>query len=132
MIPNGKFRGKCNITGEWIYGGYVYDREWDKHNIYTIKHVGAFLELIRSECVPDSIGQYIGLNDGKGINIYYKDIFKMPSGHIVVIDWVNGGFGYYSHGDFIGFSNHNHLKEILKGHIIGNTTDNPELLAEAV
>lgn len=118
-----KYRGKRIDNGEWVYGYYLqeYNNLSFEYFIFDYKKY--------HDVIPESIGQWTNLTDKNKTEIYHKDIYKFPSGHIAIIEWNNGGFGYYSHGDFIGFSNHNWLENILKGEVIGNIFDNPELLA---
>lgn len=85
-----KFRGKNTDTKEWVYG-YLADETYI-NNINTI-------DLSSIEVDSDTVGQFIGLHDKNGKEIYEGDIVRKitkdgyPDNRVGEIVFRNGLFG---------------------------------------
>lgn len=114
-----KFRGKAiygELAGKWVYGSYVFD--YDKRSMILVtgySHTGsAFSGCYLVE--PDTAGQFTGLFDKNGKEIYEGDVLKSKDlQSIVEWDSYKCGWNIVEYGI--------HLFEI-----IGNIYDNPELI----
>lgn len=118
-----KFRGKRVDNEKWIYG-YLF-KIWDKCYILwgTTNNIPNMIEVI-----PETIGQYTGLRDKNGKEIYEGDILKDKWNTIYVVKYRNTGFYIYRNNGRNGYSkiaSWNGDKEV-----IGNIHDNPEMLKE--
>ena len=144
-----KFRGKNLNTKEWVYGG-----EWVKSmtiSYGTIKRKMSkvFFEINPGKWVgiiPNTIGQFTGLKDKNGKEIYEGDLIKAPSGRIYAVifsTWKHEEkrefpkvIDLYEHtGWCISLDGVNPCElldsEVCQGSIIGNVYDNPELMKGA-
>ena len=72
-----KFRGKRIDNGEWVYGGYSFCEKDNTHWITVmgldhISHIGWHQEV-----VPETVGQFIGIKDRSGTDIFEGDIVQL-------------------------------------------------------
>lgn len=143
-----KFRGKSK-GGEWVYGD-LETRRLDgrcfihTYSIHTYSEDRLYYKQF--EILPETIGQYTGLRDVKGKEIYEGDLVKNPfseAGVFGMVTWHSDGYFYllekYSIGQGYGESDHRPLGEMLKLSIdgnpcnfkvIGNIHDNQELIQQ--
>ena len=123
-----KFRGRRIDNGEWVYGYFVGTTDsvaiiipFEKVN-YDVGYIG---ESECCYCLPETIGQFTGLYDKNGKEIYEGDIYRYDNP-----DSINE-VSYCAGGGFAGFDltpaihSENRLLDV---EVIGNIHDNPELL----
>lgn len=138
-----RFRAKRVDNGEWVFGGYSYCEKDNTHYITVmgkdhISHIG-----FHQQVYPETIGQYTGLKDKKGKEIYEGDILKMRLGcdqmdineYDVICQVV---YGFRGRGSEIGFTGETKagfqipLASQCCLQVIGNIYENPELIGEEV
>lgn len=134
-----KFRGKSLNTGLWSYGDLRQDNVRKK-------------TYIEYEVSPDTIGQYTGLKDTNGKEIYEGDILRLtiPDGSIrhFVVEWAtedrklmplsrfeHDGNDIRISGWCFNWNGHRLYPTVIDGipdnevmTLVGNIHDNPELL----
>jgi len=97
-IDRAKYRGKCPVAGKWFYGSLIvldgggaaiaekgyseYHSELD----YGVGSVGEYVDQLKL-VNPETVGQFTGHQDRKGIDIYYgQDLnicFTSSSGEFI-------------------------------------------------
>lgn len=114
-----KFRGKRFDTGVWVYG-YLADENY-------INDINTF-DLSSIEVDSDTVGQYTGLNDANGKEIYEGDIVRtsVAKNDIGLVEWNCERVAFVVH--MKGSAQCYRLDK--RDQIIGNIHDNPELMED--
>lgn len=113
-----KFRGKI-FGGQWVYGD-LFCQEDDEVRISPIED-HFFTALVHSE----TVGQYTGLKDCNGTELYEGDIVKTDYGRLYKVLFIGGAFVGISSSPSFSFLE----TKFLNGtKVVGNIHDNPELM----
>jgi hypothetical protein len=121
-----KFRGKRLDNGEWLYGSLLVSHFKDdkKERYFITQFSGNY--TFEHEVDPNTVGQFTGLKDKSGREIYEEDILFDESGVYAVV--------CYSMGTFcVDFGEGFDLQYFTDGiheicDVVSNIHDNPELL----
>lgn len=117
-----KFRGKSLQTGEWFYG-YLqqYQEKHAKILCICATSISTWKDALLYEIYPETVGQFTGLLDRNGKEIYEADI--------VASKYSNPGEVVFSDGQFcVNYNGYCALIPSDAYEIIGNIHDHPELL----
>ena len=128
------FRGKRIDNGEWVEGFYNHIPcgrfGEDEHMIQAVLEngkIGMLHDIVRS-----TVGQYTGLKDKNGNRIFEGDIAKVLQGKdkdIAYVGFENGAFMLYPKtGNIYERTLWEYWYNDWDVEVIGNITDNPELL----
>lgn len=136
------FRGKRTDNGKWIEGYYATQSNHAcfanelKHQHFIFKDV--FLDfnlggLQKFEVIPETVGQYTGLTDKNGKNIFEGDIVYCKSrldNAIMVVIFECGQFRMVLSENYRSYQTNSGFYDIncFDKEVIGNIYDTPELL----
>lgn len=122
------FRGQHVDSKAWCYGYLV--KQFGSTEIYlsgNTKH-----SWDRHRVIPETVGQYTGLNDSNGRKIFEGDVIQDGNcdynKYVVEYSTERGGFLPFAHGDGCGCCEINTLHDSTCHTVIGNIYDNPELI----
>lgn len=119
-----KFRGKTVSTKEWFYGDLVHNA-FSGHRIFPvgIQIPGCYPD----EVIAETVGQFTGLHDKNGKEIYEGDIVRdYDEGFLYKVMFCE----HYAQFMFYDYLNDDYYdnQDIAEHEIIGNIHENPELL----
>ena len=136
------FRGKRPQGGNWVEGYFFKsdinkrERESGKATLIFTPDCDTFITV--PEChnsfmvVSDTVGQYTGLKDKNGKRIFEGDVAKVLQGKdkdIAYVGFENGAFMLYPKtGNIYERTLWEYWYNDWDVEVIGNITDNPELL----
>lgn len=134
-----KFRGKRLDNGEWVYGHYAdyihpYCGLPSPSIIYPLPDCGNMIIAVD----PSTVGQFTGLMDRHGAEIYEGDIITVNGRYPRVVLWDKMSWALmpceHYHDEHFWVMNLQHPgidwweKFADKMEVVGNIHDNPELL----
>lgn len=126
------FRGKRKDNGSWVTGYYVH--QYNNHYIYFTNGYKQNCEAV----IGNTVGQYTGLTDKNGKEIFEGDVVKNHLGIKQLVIFENGCFFFiepidYIYGERQGenfYACDKKYKDfemcITEDEVIGNIHDNPE------
>jgi uncharacterized phage protein (TIGR01671 family) len=134
-----EFRGKHKETSEWVFGFLMMPVN-RPHIEYCIQAIAPDENGMRCFCevIPETVGEFTGMLDGKNKKIFEGDIVRFgvreKKNYLVVYLDLDACFYLSDAVDNIPASirrlplkqNNYYMK------IIGNVTDNPEMLGEII
>lgn len=118
-----KFRGKRRDKAEWCYGLVGYNSGGVLGTISGWMGEDGGETFQEHEVISESVGQFIGLLDKNGKEIYEGDVMDYGNSRFFYVSYIGCQFmATFNEGNF------NSLIPLDKFKVIGNIYENPELL----
>lgn len=133
-----KFRARRK-NGEWVVGNFIHHfatcfKNKERYSIFLPKPKNDNGGYWVQDILPDTIGQYTGLKDANGAEIYEGDIVRRKYDNHLYVVIIHKNVYYASievrNGEvYGGFPLHPLVSQDRKSiEIVGNIHDNPELI----
>jgi len=132
------FRGKRVDTGEWIEGFYACQSNHScvirylKYQHFIYKDITLDFDLgglSGFEIIPETVGQYTGLQDKNGKMIFEGDICIDSLGFTFTVKWDGSNARFL--GVVVGEGRIVYVGREPRVEVIGNIYDNPDMLKGA-
>lgn len=130
------FRGQRISDNEWVYGSLVCYYDDITPAICFQTENGNVKVMDWAYVKPETVGQYTGIKDSKGKNIYEGDVLFIKVGNYLeyntCVIFENGAFWTIGENtndhDTLLCAYINPISPLLEVNVIGNIHNNPELL----
>ena len=122
-----KFRGKRVDNGEWVCGYYVTYGWAGKQKPYIVPDYAS--DLYAFEVDPETVGQYTGLKDKNGVEIYEGDILEEEPWYYFEVVWDSEWAKFKLQWKTKGYQ-YPEWNRGIEMVVIGNIYENSDLLKE--
>ena len=130
MNRENKYRGFSIELNKWLFGFFMIGLNGESYIIHKVKVDENTTILEYTIVAPESVGQFAGLPDKKGVDAYENDLAKHPSAkHLFEIVFYKGAFWLQSQEPSLLKNNiKTNISHLEFCEIIGNSFTNPELI----